>query len=130
MLIPLMELSQRLVKHGIRVTFVNTYDNRKRIVNALAMKDDKGNQIHLVSVALRLESPDIMSQQEQLLEAGLRIMQRKAEELIEEINASDNDKVTCVLADPLLTWNSKEKDVSVVTNHACHEHSAHRIYHA
>ncbi|KAJ0098838.1 hypothetical protein Patl1_21711 [Pistacia atlantica] len=103
--IPLMELSQCLVKHGIRITFVNTDDKHKQVTDALAMKDGVGNQIHLVSVPLGLESPEISGQlTEKLVEVVSWLMPRKVGELIEKINASDGDKITCILADPILKW--------------------------
>ncbi|KAJ0098841.1 hypothetical protein Patl1_21712 [Pistacia atlantica] len=103
--IPLMELSQCLLKHGIRITFVNTDDKHKQLMDALAMKDGVGNQIQLVSVPLGLHSPEISGQvTEKLVEVVSRVMPKKVEELMEQINASDGDKITCVLADPLLKW--------------------------
>lgn len=48
--IPLMEFSVRLVKHGFKVTFVNTGYNHKMVVSASAEKNHLENQIHLVSI--------------------------------------------------------------------------------
>ncbi|XP_031268467.1 UDP-glycosyltransferase 83A1-like [Pistacia vera] len=95
--IPLMELSQCLVKHGIRITFVNT-DNK--IVNVPSTKNGENNQIHLVSVFVGLDSPE----PEKLVEGVLKFMPRKVEELIENIDLSDSDKITCVLTDDLHSW--------------------------
>ncbi|KAH7554489.1 hypothetical protein JRO89_XS12G0224400 [Xanthoceras sorbifolium] len=104
--IPLMELSQCLARHGIRITFVNTEQNHKRVMNALAKNDGIANSyIHLVSVLDGLESdPKQRNQPEKRLEAVLWFLPRKVEELIENINASESDKITCVLADHLLGW--------------------------
>ncbi|XP_031268468.1 UDP-glycosyltransferase 83A1-like [Pistacia vera] len=103
--IPLMELSQWLVKHGIRITFVNTDDKHKHVTDALAMKDGVGNQIHLVSVPQGPEFPEISGQlTEKLVEVVSCLRPRKVGELIEKINASDGDKITCILSDPILKW--------------------------
>ncbi|GKV08839.1 hypothetical protein SLEP1_g20415 [Rubroshorea leprosula] len=48
--IPLMELSQILVKHGIKITFVNTEFNHERIMNALGKEPSVEGQVHLVSI--------------------------------------------------------------------------------
>ncbi|CAL5324974.1 unnamed protein product [Camellia sinensis] len=72
--LPLLELMQCLAKHGFKVTFVNTEFTHKRITNALSGKDNIEDHIHLL------------------------------EELIENINGSDNDKIPCIVADELLGW--------------------------
>lgn len=49
--IPLMELSRSLTKHGFKITFVNTDFNHKRVVDAFPNKvDGEGRPIHLVSI--------------------------------------------------------------------------------
>ncbi|KAM1187631.1 hypothetical protein FF1_023683 [Malus domestica] len=88
--LPLMELSQCLVNHGFKVTFVNTEFNHKRIVNALAGKTHVGDCIRLVSL------PDGLEPGEDRNDLAL--------ELIEKINEEGSDKVTCVLADESSGW--------------------------
>ncbi|THG20313.1 hypothetical protein TEA_029448 [Camellia sinensis var. sinensis] len=39
-----------------------------------------------------------------LTQANLRVMPLKLEELIQKINGSDNDKITCIIADEFLGW--------------------------
>ncbi|KAM1411105.1 hypothetical protein COP1_023839 [Malus domestica] len=87
--LPLMELSQCLVNHGFKVTFVNTEFNHKRIVNALAGKTHVGDCIRLVSL------PDGLEPGEDRNDLAL---------LIEKINEEGSDKVTCVLADESSGW--------------------------
>ena len=101
--IPLMELSQWLVKLGFKVTFVNSDFNHKRVVNALSAKDDIGGQIRLVSIPDGLEAWEDRNDLGKLTKAILRVMPGKLEELIEEINGSD-DEITCVIADGNLGW--------------------------
>ncbi|KAH7554492.1 hypothetical protein JRO89_XS12G0225200 [Xanthoceras sorbifolium] len=83
--IPLMELSLYLIKHGIKITFVNAESAHNLVVNASATKGDIANSIGLVSI------PD--GDQPEILK-----------EVIGKINASDRDKITCVLADPGISW--------------------------
>ncbi|KAK0596102.1 hypothetical protein LWI29_012852 [Acer saccharum] len=86
--IPLMELSVSLAKHGIKITFVNSESAHKLVVNAspAATKDDDDDDIALVSIPDG-DHPEILKQ------------------VIENINATaGSDKITCVLADPGLSW--------------------------
>ncbi|TXG68512.1 hypothetical protein EZV62_003447 [Acer yangbiense] len=86
--IPLMELSVSLAKHGFKITFVNSESAHKLVVNAssAATKDDDDDDIALVSIRDG-DHPEILKQ------------------VIENINATaGSDKITCVLADPGLSW--------------------------
>ncbi|CAK7355693.1 unnamed protein product [Dovyalis caffra] len=105
-IIPLMELSQCLVGYGIKITFVNTEHNQERIGNASAwkMKGHIGDLIHLVSFSDGLESAEDRNKPGKRSETFLRLMPRKVEELIERINASDSNKISCILADQTIGW--------------------------
>jgi hypothetical protein len=103
--LPLMEFSQRLViKHGFMVTFVNTEYIHKRVVNALAEKNHLGDQIHLVSIPDGLDPWEDRTDLGKLCEAIFRVMPRKLEELIEDINRSEGDHITCVVTDISMGW--------------------------
>ncbi|XP_059643427.1 UDP-glycosyltransferase 83A1-like [Cornus florida] len=102
--IPLMELAQCLVKHGFRVTFVNTEFNHKRVMNALSEKNNIGDQIHLVSIPDGIELSEDRNDLGKLSEAIFQVMPGKLEELIENINGSDNDKITCIISDESMGW--------------------------
>lgn len=103
--IPLMELSQCLIQHGFKVTFVNTEYNHGLIAAAMSENDDMNdNQVHLVSIPDGLDSPEDRNQPGKLSEAVLRFLPGKVEELIEEINDKDDDKIDLVLADQSLGW--------------------------
>ncbi|KAG8366951.1 hypothetical protein BUALT_Bualt16G0021500 [Buddleja alternifolia] len=99
-IIPLMELAQCLAKHGIRVTFVNTEINHDRI-QALSGKEVLNDRICLVSVPDGLESRERYIPGK-LMETVYEIMPGNIEELIQEINASNEDKITCVIYDQCL----------------------------
>ncbi|XP_058773236.1 UDP-glycosyltransferase 83A1 [Vicia villosa] len=93
--IPLMELSLYLVKNGIKVTFVNTKQNHDRIKNLFPCGNDLLlSEINLVWISDGLESA----------ESVLNVMPKKVEELIECIHGSENEKITCVLADQSIGW--------------------------
>ncbi|KAL7256584.1 hypothetical protein ACSBR1_010508 [Camellia fascicularis] len=102
--LPMLELMQCLAKHGFKVTFVNTEFTQERVINTLAGKDSIENHIHLISIPDGLEPWENRNELGKLTEAIFQIMPGKLEELIEKINGSDNDKITCIIADQLLGW--------------------------
>ncbi|XP_061369284.1 UDP-glycosyltransferase 83A1-like [Gastrolobium bilobum] len=102
--IPLMELSLYLVKHGIKITFVNTKDNHERILSSFPSGNDSLSQICLVWISDGLESSEERKKPGKSSEAVLRVMPEKVEELIECINGSESEKITCVLADQSIGW--------------------------
>ncbi|XVF16740.1 hypothetical protein REPUB_Repub10bG0058200 [Reevesia pubescens] len=101
--IPLMELSQVLVKHGFKITFVNMEFNHKKVQDILEMKEDVGGRIRLVSIPDGLGSPEDRKQPGKISEAILQVMPGKVEELIQEINGSES-KIKCVIADQSIGW--------------------------
>ncbi|KAK2663287.1 hypothetical protein Ddye_001861 [Dipteronia dyeriana] len=101
--IPLLELSQCLVKHGCKVTFVNTDYNHKRVVNALEENNCIGDQIHLVSVPDGMEPWEDRNELGKLSESMLRTMPGKLQELIEKINNQGNE-IACVIGDGSIGW--------------------------
>ncbi|KAH7846529.1 hypothetical protein Vadar_014981 [Vaccinium darrowii] len=102
--IPLLELAQRVAQHGFKVTFVNSEFNHRRVMNALLDKDNVGNHVNLVSIPDGLEPWEDRNDLLKLTESTLKIMSGKLEELIEKINGSDNNKITCVIADGGQGW--------------------------
>ncbi|ERM99954.1 hypothetical protein AMTR_s00110p00117120 [Amborella trichopoda] len=82
--IPMMQLSRRMVEHGFIVTFVNTDFNHKRVLEA-ALKAHSQSHPNKGTGPIRLVSiPD--------------------ETLIKEINGLEGDSVTCVVADVSTGW--------------------------
>ncbi|XP_014495667.1 UDP-glycosyltransferase 83A1-like [Vigna radiata var. radiata] len=102
--IPLMELSLILVKQGIKITFVNTKENHDRIKSALPSGDGLLSQICLVWISDGLESSEEKKRPGKSSGAVLKVMPEKVEELIECINGSESEKITCVLADQSIGW--------------------------
>ncbi|RDX86464.1 UDP-glycosyltransferase 83A1, partial [Mucuna pruriens] len=101
---PLMEFSLLLVKQGIKITFVNTKDNHERIMSAFPSGNDLLSQISLVWISDGLESSEERKKPGKSSEAVLKVMPEKVEKLIECINGSESEKITCVLADQSIGW--------------------------
>ncbi|KAH7846376.1 hypothetical protein Vadar_013273 [Vaccinium darrowii] len=101
--IPLLELAQRLAQHGFKVTFVNSEFNHKRVMNTLD-EDNVGNHVNLVSIPDGLEPWEDRNDLGKLTASTLEVMLGKLEELIEKINATDNNKINCIIADGCQGW--------------------------
>ncbi|KAF8370114.1 hypothetical protein HHK36_031853 [Tetracentron sinense] len=97
--IPLMELSHCLADHGFKITFVNTDFIHERVMKALPDDSKNKNQIHLVSIPDGMGPEEDRNQLGKLFECVSRTMPSYLEELIEEVNESGKDKITCIIAD-------------------------------
>lgn len=103
--IPLMNFSHELVRHGFKITFVNTDFTHNQIMKALSEQAEeeehewKWNGIRMVSIPDGLEDGESRKHIGNLTDSISRVMPRKLEMLIQEINDSDTENITCVLAD-------------------------------
>ncbi|KAJ0428755.1 putative 7-deoxyloganetin glucosyltransferase [Helianthus annuus] len=102
-----MELSQRLVQHGIRVTFVNTDFNHKLVTSNWLDKESFGDLMQMVSIPDGLEPWEDRSDLCKLTLSIMQTMPHKLEELIEKINKEEGSKVSCVVADDCMGWAIK-----------------------
>ncbi|KAL1812590.1 hypothetical protein ACET3Z_022655 [Daucus carota] len=104
--IPMMELVRKIAQHGIRVTFVNTDFNHKRVMKALSNKeDDSGDLVHLVSVPDGLEPGEDRNDIGKLFDVLPLRMRADLVDLIQNINSStDKSKISCVIADGAMSW--------------------------
>ncbi|KAJ0667266.1 putative 7-deoxyloganetin glucosyltransferase [Helianthus annuus] len=102
--IPIMELAQRLAKHRVRVTCINTEVNHKLVTGNCLDKDGLGDLVQMVSIPDGLEPWEDRSDIRKLTLSILQTMPRKVEELIETINKEDSSKVTCIIADGFMGW--------------------------
>lgn len=102
--IPMIELSQRLVNHGLKVTFVNTETNHELVTSTWIEKERFRDLIHMVSIPDGLESWEDRSELDKLTESILKSMPDKLEELIDTINKKGTHKVICVIADGCVGW--------------------------
>ncbi|KAJ4707333.1 UDP-glycosyltransferase [Melia azedarach] len=99
--IPLLEFSQCLAKHGFRVTFVNSESIHNKVLKSLKGKSYIGEKVHVVSI------PDGLEEKRgggNMIEKILQVMPGKLEELIEEINGREGEKIACVVADGTMGW--------------------------
>lgn len=76
--IPTMELSQRLVTQGVKVTFVNTEVNHKLVTSNWLDKDGFGDLIQMVSIPDGLE---IWEDRSDLCKLSLSILQNMPQKL-------------------------------------------------
>uniref|UniRef100_N1R357 Putative UDP-glucosyltransferase n=1 Tax=Aegilops tauschii TaxID=37682 RepID=N1R357_AEGTA len=90
---PLMELSHRLVEHGLEVTFVCTEPTHALVIDALRLRETTVEGIHLVSMPDGLADGDDRRDLGKVLDALSRCMPGYVEELVRE------KKVTWLVAD-------------------------------
>ncbi|XP_057769686.1 UDP-glycosyltransferase 83A1-like [Salvia miltiorrhiza] len=95
--IPMMELAQCLAKNGVRVTFVNTESNHRRVVEALPMQMEE--LLDLVSVPDGLDCWEDRMDFAKSVEALGRVLPPELQALIQSINATQTDAVTCIVTD-------------------------------
>lgn len=109
--IPMMELLQRFAKQGFKVTCVNTNFNHDRIVKAMNEKDSHvADTIHMTSIADGLGPSENRNDLVKSLKGIFEVMPGKLEELIEMINETEDNKITCLLADESMGWAFKVAD--------------------
>ncbi|GLT75518.1 hypothetical protein SLA2020_472360 [Shorea laevis] len=101
---PLFELSQLLVKYGIKITFVNTEFSHQRIMNAFGSKVSVNGSIRFVSLPDGMGVDDNRNQIGRSIESICQFMPMELKKLIHEINRSNGDEVTCILADMSMGW--------------------------
>ncbi|KAI3717013.1 hypothetical protein L1987_68310 [Smallanthus sonchifolius] len=98
--IPLMELDQRLVKHGAKVTCVNTEVTHKVIMGNWL----ENNGMQMVSIPDGLEPWEDRNEYGKLMESMIKTMPSKLEQVIERINKQDDNKITCLIVDMWLAF--------------------------
>ncbi|KAF9624154.1 hypothetical protein IFM89_008092 [Coptis chinensis] len=104
-----MELSHRLVKHGFKITFVNTEFNLKRILATLNNQQEE-SQINMVSIPDGLLAEEDRNDIGKLTESIISVLPREIEALLRHINDSDNeDDITCIISDMGWTLEVGEK---------------------
>ncbi|KAE8734498.1 UDP-glycosyltransferase 83A1-like [Hibiscus syriacus] len=99
LVIPLVNLSKYLAKQSIKITFVNTEFNHKRVIDAFGKNVAENGLLRLVSVPNALEDGEDRREKGKLTERLGQVMPGHLKELIHKINASHEDKISCVLAD-------------------------------
>jgi hypothetical protein len=102
--IPLMELSHRLVDHGFEVTFVNTEVDHALVLAALG---DGGllRGIHLASIPDGLADDEDRKDLNKLVDAYSRHMPGYLEALVGEMEAAGRPKVRWLVGDVNMGWS-------------------------
>ncbi|TKV91274.1 hypothetical protein SEVIR_9G084700v4 [Setaria viridis] len=106
-IIPLMQLSHRLVEHGIEVTFVNTEANHTLVLDAMAANGagcPSLDGIRLVGVPDGLAEGDDRKDLGKLVDALSQHMPCYLEELVGRIEASGGTKISWLVADEGMGW--------------------------
>ncbi|XP_068656723.1 UDP-glycosyltransferase 83A1-like [Aristolochia californica] len=98
--LPLMELSHRLVDRGFRVTFVCTEFDHARIVASMQKEAHQSvDGIRLLSVPDGLDPDDDRGDLGRLCAFVLGFFEHLLEDLMRKINEREEDKIFCVIAD-------------------------------
>ncbi|GKG33894.1 hypothetical protein Tco_0434053, partial [Tanacetum coccineum] len=105
--IPLMELARCFTSNGLKVTFVNTEVAHKMVTSALSEKDDQSDSMQMVGIPDGMEPWEDRNDIGKLTETVFRVMPDKLEELIKYINKTNDEKITCIIADYCMGWISK-----------------------
>ncbi|KAF8389721.1 hypothetical protein HHK36_024240 [Tetracentron sinense] len=103
---PLMNLSHRLVDAGVKVTFLNAEFIHAQIMATSTEKRKEHSAIHLVSVPDGFEPGDDRKDPLKLMEIIPRVMPGHLEDLIRKMQQSveDHDHITCIIADTTAWW--------------------------
>ncbi|GLU10965.1 hypothetical protein SLE2022_277390 [Rubroshorea leprosula] len=102
---PLLEFSLLLVKHGIKITFVNTEFSHQRIMNAFGSKVSVDGSIHFVSLPDGMGVDENKNHIGRSIESICQFMPMELKQLINEINRPNGDEVTCILTDMFMGWS-------------------------
>ncbi|KAJ0694503.1 putative 7-deoxyloganetin glucosyltransferase [Helianthus annuus] len=103
--IPLMEAARCLTSNGLKVTFVNTEFTHKRVLTSAHSEIDcPSGLMQMVSIPDGLEPGDDRNDFGKLTKAMFQLMPAKLEEIINDINKNDDQKITCIIADCYMGW--------------------------
>ncbi|KAD6795971.1 hypothetical protein E3N88_06867 [Mikania micrantha] len=104
---PLMDAARCLTRNGLKVTFVNTEFTHKRVMSACSEIDGLSDIMQIVSIPDGIESCDDRSDLGKLTKAVFEHMPTKLEELINDINKNNEEKIACIIADYGMGWVSR-----------------------
>ncbi|XP_076917610.1 UDP-glycosyltransferase 83A1-like [Bidens hawaiensis] len=105
--IPLMEVSRCFINNGLKVTFVNTEFAHKRVMSAWSETDGPSDLMHMVTIPDGMRPCDDGDDLGVLTRTMFQLMPAKLEELINDINENDEEKITCIVADSCMGWVGK-----------------------
>ncbi|KAI3761993.1 hypothetical protein L1987_52416 [Smallanthus sonchifolius] len=102
--IPLMEASRCFTNNGLKVTFVNTEFIHKRVMSAGSETDCPTDLMRMVSISDGMEPCDDKNDLGKLTKTMFQRMPAILEELINDINRNEEEKITCIIADFCMGW--------------------------
>ncbi|KAL8248759.1 hypothetical protein R6Q59_005627 [Mikania micrantha] len=102
--IPLLELAQCLVNHGVKVTFINTEVTHKLVTSNWLEQEGFGDLLQMVTIPDGLEPWEDRSDICKLTLSILQTMPGKLEQLIEMINHEESNKITHMIVDGTMGW--------------------------
>nr|XP_043608153.1 UDP-glycosyltransferase 83A1-like [Erigeron canadensis] len=103
--VPMMELAQRLVKKGVKITFINTDFTHEAVTKNWFEKHGTCDDVlQMVSLPDGLEPGEDRNEFGKLMLSLQRFTSTKLNELIETINKDEDNKITCVIADCWMGW--------------------------
>ncbi|KAE8817125.1 Glycosyltransferase [Hordeum vulgare] len=103
--VPLMELSHRLVDHGFEVTFINTDVDHALVLAALPEGVEALRGIHLASIPDGLADDEDRKDLNKLVDAYPRHMPAYLEALIGDMEAAGRRRVKWLIADFNMGWS-------------------------
>ncbi|KAL8118134.1 hypothetical protein AgCh_015876 [Apium graveolens] len=101
---PLIKIAYNLAYHGIKVTFANSEFIEAKILAAMSDSDKKQCPLRLVSYSDGLDSHPEERNGPGLMDSLKKVMPDNIEKLIKQINHSDKEPITCVIADLSVGW--------------------------
>ncbi|CAJ1947100.1 unnamed protein product [Sphenostylis stenocarpa] len=103
---PMMNLSQKMVEHGCKITFVNSDFTQKKVMSSVTKQEslEESPTIKLVSIPDGLGPDDDRRDLGKLCDTVLSTMPSMLEKLIEDIHVNGGDKITCIVADVTMGW--------------------------
>ncbi|KAJ0457474.1 putative trans-zeatin O-beta-D-glucosyltransferase [Helianthus annuus] len=102
---PLLEAARCFTSNGLKVTFVNTDFTHKRVMmSAGANIDCPSDLMHMVSIPDGMEPCDDRNDLGKLTKSMFQLKPAKLEELINDINKNDDEKITCIVVDYCMGW--------------------------
>ncbi|XP_031282574.1 UDP-glycosyltransferase 83A1-like [Pistacia vera] len=102
---PLLKLATKIAENGIEVTFVNTDLIAAKVMAAMPEESEGWSLIKFVSISNGIGQEEDRTDFDKTTNTMLRVMPGNLKDLIEKINqSSDNEQITCVIADILVVW--------------------------
>jgi len=101
---PLMEAARCFTNSGLKVTFVNSEFIHKRLMNACIEIDGPSDLMQTVSIPDGMEPCEDRNDHGKLAKTMFELMPIKLEELINDINKNEDEKITCIVADCYMGW--------------------------